>query len=264
MKHFIITRFFSESFGKSKQEMLDMLDNNTLLDGFSLLQNHFIKTLNNQTCKNFEIIILIYNMIPLEKVDFLKNISSDVKVTVLHSKELDDYIYKYYVDNDIIITTRLDYDDFIHKDCVRDLQERAANTKCFKVYGLNNGCSMDDSEICYLHHPKYVDLGNGFFSCFESLVTNTQTYKMPINIYKLGVHSNICKTMHEKYADFGLASVDDLEIECDSDTRTKYIWYRHDKSVSYVTRNKFLHLSNIVVNDVAFEDFGYDAKNKLL
>lgn len=191
MKHFIITRFFSYPFGRSKEEMLSFLDDKRLEDGFEILKKHFIKTIENQINRNFEIIILIYDNLPMSSVEFLNEIKCDNKITILHMKDLDEYVNG-VSDGDIVITTRLDYDDFIHKNCVDDVQKIAANTECMKLYGLNNGCSMADDEICYYHHPNYVNVC-GFFSCFETLIVNTSVYKSPITIYTLGEHSHVFK-----------------------------------------------------------------------
>lgn len=255
MKHFIITRFFSDKFGKTQDDMLSFLNEETLQNGFTLLKNHFIKTLQNQTNKNFEIVILIYNELSLQNVSFLNEIKCDNKINIIHSKDLNKFIYNFY-NNDLVIQTRLDYDDFVHKNCVQDVQLSALDTNYLKVYGLNNGCSMSDDEICYFHRPKYVNPNFGFFSCFETLIINTKNYKKPINIYGCEQHTKICKTLVCEYKKFGLDNKSQVQTEIDKDEKTKYIWYRHDNAVSLMHNNR-KHLSDIVVNDVNFEDFGY-------
>lgn len=259
MKHFIITRFLSNAFGRTQDEMLSFLNEETLHNGFLMLKNHFIRTLQNQTNRNFEIITLIYDELPLQDVSFLNEFDCGNKIHVLHTKDLNDYIYGFY-DNDLLITTRLDYDDFIHKDCVRDVQNSAIDTKYLKIYGLNNGCSMDDDEVCYYHHPGYVGCEHGFFSCFETLIVNTRNYKEPINIYTLGDHTFVCENLVNNLERFGLEDKSQVQIEMDADKKTKYIWYRHDNAVSFI-QNNCKHTSDVIVQDVDFEDFGYINKN---
>lgn len=255
MKHFIITRFFSDPFGKTDEQMLSFLNEETLQNGFILLKNHFIKTLQNQLNKNFEIVILIYNELPLQSVSFLNEIECDYKIHIIHSKDLNKFIYNFY-DNDFIITTRLDYDDFVHKNCVQDVQLAALDTNYLKLYGLNNGCTMDNNEIPYFFHPKYISIKHDFFSCFETLIVNTKNYKRPINIYHLGNHTKVCEYLIDNYKKFGLDDITQIQTQLDKDEKTKYIWYRHENAVSLI-RNNAKHTTNVIINDVNFEDFGY-------
>ena len=111
IKHFIITRFFSQNFEKTNEELFS---EKFLSNGFKLVKKNFIKTLENQTNKNFEVIIMIHNDIDIDKIKPLYDIESSFKISIIRKKDIDKYISEFYDTFDFIITTRLDYDDFVY------------------------------------------------------------------------------------------------------------------------------------------------------
>ena len=67
----------------------DLLDN-----GVEIFNQYTLKSVENQSNKNFEIIMMIHNEIDLnhKSIKKLYNIKSDIKINILRQKEINSFI----------------------------------------------------------------------------------------------------------------------------------------------------------------------------
>lgn len=254
-KHFIITRFLCINFNHTNEELFS---DAWLQNAFKLTKNHFIPTLENQTNKNFEIVFLIHNDIPFEKVEELNRINTPIKFHIIRNKDLDVFLNTYKDKTDLLITSRLDYDDNIHKSVVDDIQKYAIeNFDKITIYGLNLGSTIKDGEfIAYEKNiPKYE--GNqGFFSIMETLILPSNMCESYFSIYKLGNHTNVIPYLKENAELLGIQKLNNDFFHKDTSNEIKYLWVRHDMSQS-VMANGIWHTSDKKVPLNLKDDFGY-------
>ncbi len=77
----------------------------------------------------------------------------------------------------------------------------------------------------------------------------------------MGEYDKYNEFLINNYKKFDLDDEYQIQLEMDTDEKTKYIWYRHSNAISFV-REK-VNKNDIVLNDVNFENFGYIThKNK--
>ena len=256
IKHLIITRFMSEQFGKTDDELFE---DSFLKNSFDLLKDHLLKTLSNQTNKNFELVILIHDRIPDDKLSFIYDIQFlyDFPITIIRRSELENFVQSFKNGYDFIITSRIDYDDHIYKDVVETTQQRVDEKYSIQLYGLNNGVSIINGET--EAHFMSMDYGkSGYFSVFETLIINTKKIQTPFTIYKLGNHAMVCKTLKKDYKNFGVSELSEIKIERDNTNEIRYIWLRHKNSQTAKTRGEY-HRTKQIVNNLELNDFGYAA-----
>ena len=254
IKHLIITRFMSDQFNHTDEELFN---NNFLAHSFDMLKHHLLQSLSIQTRKDFELVTVIHDRIPDDKISFIYEIQNkyDFKVTIVRKSKLEGYIQSFKDGYDFIITSRMDYDDHIHKDVVKEVQSIPDTNYAVQLYGLNNGVTIIDGET--EAHFMSMDYGKaGYFSVFETLVINTKVINIPFSIYKLGDHSKVCRTIKDKYAKFGIPSVSSIKIERSKYKETRYIWTRHKNSQIAQTRGEY-HRTDKIVNGLNLADFGY-------
>lgn len=255
IKHLIIARFMCNNFGHANEELFDQ---KWLKDSFEMLKKHLIKSLLVQTNKNFELVILIHDEIPIENVLFLYDYAqnfTEFNITVLRKNEIENYTKSFYESYDFIITSRIDYDDHIHKNVVEETQKKIDPNYTLILYGLKNGVSLVDGDTeCHFMSMNYNECG--FFSAFETLMINTKKYDRGITIYSLGDHSLACKYLIKNYENHGIKDKNEVKILCDDIDETRYIWIRHKNSQLVMQKNKW-HNTDIIVENLQLEDFGY-------
>jgi len=257
IKHFVITRFLSEDFGHSKE---DMFSEEWISKGIHMLKKHFIPTLENQTNHNFENIIIIHDEVPMERIKELYSLESFIKCNIVRNSNIDDFINKYKDKCDVMITSRFDWDDNINKCVVDDIQNFIiSNPNKFILYGLNNGCTIIDGETEAFFKPK-IRCENTKCGFWSAMIT----YSMPnslcerfYNVYDIGNHTMIINNIRENYNTFGIKDISNLIVHMDDSEEIKYLWVRHDFSESVMRSNSW-HSSNDFVKLNLSEDFAYN------
>jgi hypothetical protein len=112
MKHYIITRFNT---GKTLPN-----DDDWIKYRLELIETYTFKSLQNQSCKNFEWIILINR----DRTDEIcKGKLNKLGATLLTSEDLYKYTFNNSIQKHIVISSRLDSDDVVHKDFVNIIQD---------------------------------------------------------------------------------------------------------------------------------------------
>lgn len=254
IKHLIITRFMSDQFGKSDTKLFDK---GFLLHSLEILKRHLLQSLSVQTCKDFELVVLIHDRVPEDNISFIYDIQGkyDFKITIIRRNALKAYVSSFKGEYDFIITSRIDYDDHIHKSVVKTTQKRVDATYAVQLYGLNNGISLIDGRTDgHFMHKDYEH--QGYFSAFTTLIVNTHRVAHPFSIFDLDNHAFVIRTLNERYRSFGIQSPSLIKIETDTETKTRYIWIRHSESQLVKTR-KIYHSTNRIVEGLNFADFGY-------
>lgn len=199
-EHIIIIRFsvrfrnrpeFSE-----KEKML--FTDERLKFRFDLFERFCLVGIINQTIKNFKVIVVYDELLPLKWITRLIEITKDYDYIILHKWEKNNHIQnnnwlRKYIDNnkEYLITTRLDDDDIINKNINKTMLNFLMRLNK-KKYNLNEriitfagGNFIDYHNDTYKIFPtKRKCLG-----CYLTLVTKIDSEN---NIYTL-CHDNIQK-----------------------------------------------------------------------
>lgn len=226
IKHYIIIRFYCFNMNRTDEQLFDY---NLLHYAVNIFKKYTLKSLENQTNKNFEIVFMIHNKIDINHmaIQELYNIQSNLKINIIRLNDINNFIKENSNDCDFFITTRIDHDDLIYNNAVEEIQSKCDIKIPFYFEGYVNGITMINND--YKNSCKFYSKYNdefGSMSIFQSLIINKKILPNCINNVYLGSHTEVsnniekmCKnlniTFYKKYA-----NVNKLE--------DSYIYIKHD------------------------------------
>ena len=266
IKHFVITRFICNpnlGFGQK------IFDKEFIKNNAEISKKYLLKSLLNQTNKNFEIIYLLNDE---HDIDFIKSCFkeyfSTIKIYFIKLNDINNFIKTNSEGYDFLITSRIDCDDLIYKYAVNDVQNFILNEKTSHPYylcGYKYGYRMYNDKDLY--NCEYLYTG-GFIGLFISLVSNLHYKNLKyINIYNLGNHTKILDRFKTTVPE--LSNIDDKEYIIkfgNKDFRT-FVYVRNNSSSSALLYNNTIKKERdkpIIYDDVfneTFEDnFGFKLK----
>ena len=136
--HAIITRFLIEIPSKIKFPRqyynLEYIQN-----GIRVMKKYLLTSLENQSCKDFIWILLVGDKVNITFINSLLNFDNSFQKKIISQNKLKKYLRNITKDNDVLITTRIDYDDGIYYDAVNDVRKCINIDKPILVYGYNRG-----------------------------------------------------------------------------------------------------------------------------
>lgn len=192
VRHYVMIRFLNWALNdewRQKIHQKDIFD--TTLRNFIA---YTLPSLNNQTCKNFEIVLLCPNdKDSMPWFDELNHIESDIKIHIVMNKQLKRFLKeRYTTSNDICITSRIDADDMIDSGVVEDIQKQTPRYDC-----LWYGYKAKSMLIKTYTSPNTIHEWNyeGTASIMQNLICKGRFE----NIYALGNHYHAKRNM-EKFA----------------------------------------------------------------
>lgn len=159
-KHFVIIRFFT--FDDPKYPY-DIYDTDFLSKQLVLAKNNALPSLENQTNKNFELVFMLNDkFFDNPKYEFvfstLKN-SSALPLTFIKNSDRLQLIEDACNNYDFVITSRMDFDDFLFKDAVADTQSKVDECTDILTYGYCKGFTYIRGNL-YNAFTTYKDLGH--------------------------------------------------------------------------------------------------------
>ena len=276
LKHFIVIRFFPYKDDDFAQDIfdLDFLSRQVLL-----AKNNCIKSLENQSNKNFEIVFLANEKYFTDKkFDFifteLKN-STELPISFIKTtdknfakKELKAFIKAACNEYDYVIHSRTDLDDFIYKDAVADTQNKVKECDIVLSYGYCKGYVYFNG-VMYPYFPPY---NGGYKAVLQSMILKSSLANEIsfIGPYSFD-HTKIKAKMENFLAAKGITFSENM-FQRNTST-SAYIWFRHDDTYSnngnplveiprYIKRVKRLTGKDITKKYLEEEfAFQYDAKS---
>ena len=249
IKHFIIIRFFTQQDPHYPYDIFDV----DFLSGQLILANNALKSLENQTSKNFEIVFLAHEKFFADKkyefifstlenattlpIKFVK-ISQLGKSTTIswlqRNSGMQDLINEAYDNYDFVIQSCMDFDDFIYKDAIADTQSKVAERENILVYGYCKGYMYFDGE---LYPIRWRFEGNGHIAIVQSLIVKSSfARKIPfIGIYSFP-HSKFKIGMKEFLEKNGIEFSESMFKQ--STHKNALIYFRHEFSHNNLVTNK--------------------------
>lgn len=224
--HLIITRFMVELPDRKYFKKV-MFTDDYIKNAIRVMKKYLIYSLENQMCKDFIWILKVGNEANLEYIKSLLNFKKSFKSEQIYEKDLKNYVADISKGKDILITTRIDYDDCIYYNAVNDVRKVIDINKPIFLHGYNKGVYYYESENKYY---EYFNLNKlGFMSIFISLIVNQKEVNDTIIVYDLLLHTYIIDTLLKNYKAYGIKEINYNPAEIDISDQ-KFIWVRQNYS----------------------------------
>lgn len=284
IKHLILMRFFSFYDPKYPYDIFDV---DFLAKNLTLAKNNALRSLANQTDKNFEIVFVInarffedakYEFIFTTLRDACNELSLEFRFMKMQ-QEVTDWQHKYKVSElpaiiesamneyDYVIQSRYDFDDFLYKEAIADTHSKVDGCESIMGYGYCKGYRYVQKELYPFFHFK----GVGYHSILGSIIVKSSVAKtLPfICIYnfahdkaKLGIQKFTERNGFEFSEDMFQQNTDD----------NAFIYFRHDFSHFILTQNagdqtvKIRNQQPLTSNDITKkqleDEFGFHCELK--
>ena len=213
-----------------------LFDQDLLDKGINIFKQYTLKSLENQSNKNFEIIMMIHNEIDLnhKSIQQLYKIKSDIKIYVLRKNEINSFIENNLINIKYLITTRIDHDDLIYNGAVEEIQSKCNENIPLFYNGYDRLITMKKNDIyhTYKFYPKYK--GKGSISIFQSLIINKAKINKIYTIYDLGRHT------YQKKAFINLYKMNNLKF------KKEYFYLNHLEDCCIYVKHEFNHSSFMI------------------
>ena len=225
IKHVIITRFLNHfaSFFIKYMEKEDFS-----INAKRVLNKYLLPALERQKCKDFIWVLMIGNQADLSYYKSYFNFHNSFKTELVYEKDIKNYLRNIINSYDVLITTRIDYDDVIYYDAVNDARKSININKPIFIHGFNKGYIYFESDGKYYDYDSVFG-NNGVASQFISLVYFINKVNDTYHIYELGDHSTIKSNFLKKYKSFGINDINYNPCEFDKSIQ-KFIWIRQKYS----------------------------------
>ena len=177
MKHLIFTRFYSQPFKLTPEQLIS---DKFLVPGIKHLKGFLLPSLENQTNKNFTLIITIYDKLNELRPDIyseLKKLTASFKIELMKNSDKMKYVES--LNPDYLIGSRIDIDDCVFNGAVSTIQSEFKQELDFMFYAFMNGCTMYENNPNDIHKfvsPTYD--GWSSFSAFPSIIVNWKKLKL--------------------------------------------------------------------------------------
>ena len=225
--HLIITRFMIE-FWPHHNFTNKIYDEDYILNGIHMMKKYLFPSLDNQSCKKFIWILKLGNKANLTYIKSMLNFKNLFEKKIIFEKDIKHYIKNISKGYDILITSRIDYDDRIYYDAINDVRKAINIHKPMVLYGYNRGVSYYESFDTYFEIYKN-NTEKGFFSIFVSLIVVIKKVNDTYNIFDLGSHMGVRKKLLESYKSFGINELNYEPAIVDTGDM-KFVWVRQNYS----------------------------------
>lgn len=189
-KHFIIIRFFPR---QNLNYLYNVLHVGFLKKQAALAVNNSLRSLENQTNKDFEVIFLLNGRLFVdENYKFVfDTLRGGISVPVHFPQNYNSFIKDAYDKYDFVIQSKMDLDDFLHKDAVADTQSKIGECENVLIYGYCKGyLYLADKNVFLDRYSKDYSYTKG---------TLSHIYYSSRGIGHLGIlQSFICKSSFAK------------------------------------------------------------------
>ena len=270
VKHFVVVRFFPH---QGIDYPYNVLNPDFLSKQAALAKSNIIKSLENQTNKNFELIFHVHPRVFSDRryrrvLATLKS-SETLPIKFVKKGETPLLVKEAFENYDYVIQTRMDLDDFVYKDAVADTQNKINECENLLSYGYCNGYMYFKNN---LYTYLYLSNGAGHHSVFQSLIMKSSFAKdLPfIGAYSFP-HHNVKFRLKRFLERNNINFAEDMFRQNVSDNA--YIYFRHEnaneiaarkKSMVNTLRKRHSTLVSYVTKEQLEEEFGFDYEVKSL
>ena len=219
--HIIITRFLSFSSNLRREY---------ILNGIRVMKKYLLPSLENQSCKEFIWILMLGNKANITSLKPLFNFNNSFPWFIIYKKDIKNILRNITKGFDILITTRIDYDDRIYYDAVNDVRKEININKPILFHGYKSGLyffELDNKYYQFEYKGRY-----GAFSVFESLIIFLNKINDIYTIYDFGHHFIVILKLLKNYKSYGIKKLNYEPAIFDTGT-PKFVWVRQNYSYFY-------------------------------
>ena len=234
--HLIITRFMIEFI---KEFENTIYNEEYIKNGIRVMYKYLIPSLENQSCKEFIFILLLGNKANISYIKSLINFDLSFKFRVIYLKRFKKFLQKISKGIDVLISTRIDYDDQIYYNAVNDVRKAIDLDKPIRIYGYKKGVYYFETNNKFYDFYRTYD-NRGCMSIFVSLIIVLKKVNQTITVYNLGGHTNIRQTLLKYYKKFGIKEIN-YEPAIFENVEPKFIWVRQKYSGTYKRYEKLIN-----------------------
>ena len=220
MTKFLIDYFFKNDFPKR------MYTKEYVLNGIRVMKNYLFPSLENQSCKKFKWILMLGDKANITYIKTLLNFNNSFEMDIVYNNSIKSYVQNISKGYDVLITSRIDYDDRIYYDAVNDVRKVINNKKPMFIFGYNRGV------LYYENDKKYYDFdynfnNEGALGIFLSLIVVLDKVNDTYNIYEIGAHTVVRKMLLNYYKKYGIK---ELKYDPGSfyDGQPKFVYVRQN------------------------------------
>ena len=187
--HLIITRFIIE-FWHSDNFDKRIYEKDYIINGIRVMKRYLFPSLLNQRCQDFIWILKLGNKANITYIKSILELNNPFKSVIIYEKDIKDYLRNISKGFDVLVTTRIDYDDRIYYDAINDIRKAINFKKPALLYGYGNGlCYYENDNKYYEFSPNYNNQGT--MSIFVSLILVLNKVNDVYNIFDLGSHPGV-------------------------------------------------------------------------
>lgn len=273
LKHFIFIRFFTFNDPKYPHDIYDV----DFLSKQLPLTKNALGSLENQTNENFELIFALHPNFFVDPkyefifstlkdsttlpIKFMKNVGGSHLFTPKLNREVASLIEDSIKEYDFVITSRIDFDDFIYKGAVEDIQSKINECDDVLAYGYSKGYEYSCGEL----YP-FLRLwsGMGHQGILQSLILKSSFAKeMPCFTVENFNHHILKNELKKFLEDNGVKFLEKM-FQQNSSTNA-VIYFRHNFAWTVSIRKNVLedlskqqHLTTANITKKQLEDeFGF-------
>lgn len=243
--HLIITRFMSGFYKRNGFNKI-IYTKDYLNNAIRVMKKFLIPSLKYQKCRDFIWLLRLGNKANITYLRSLLNFSMPFKFLIIYQKNMKNFIRNITKNIDVLITTRIDYDDRIYFDAVNDVRKTVNVSKPIFLYGYDRGYTYFEEFDIYTGY--YCNFNNkGAMSVFESLIIVLNKVNDVYTIFDLGPHPYIKRYVLKNLKKFGLQKLD-YEPAIFEKKVPKFVWVRQRYSGSFVDKRKPKKKVNFDIN----------------
>lgn len=221
--HIILTRFMIK-FASYKHFYKKLYEEDYILNGIRVMKTYLFPSLENQSCKEFKWVLMLGDEANITYIKSLLDIKNSFESVVIYKKDIKYFIRNITKGYDILITTRIDYDDRIYYDAVNDVRKAINIYKPMIVYGYDSGLNYYEKDNTY-YEFNYSYYNQGVMSIFVSLIVVLKNVNDTYTIYDLGSHIQVRKRIIDSYKSFGIKELYYDPAVFDKGDK-KFVWVR--------------------------------------
>ena len=221
--HIIITRFMIK-FTSYKHFFKKLYEEDYILNGIRVMKTYLFPSLENQSCKEFKWVLMLGDEANITYIKSLLDVKNSFESIVIYKKDIKYFIRNITKGYDILITTRIDYDDRIYYDAVNDVRKAINIYKPMIVYGYDSGLNYYEKDNTY-YEFNYSYYNQGVMSIFVSLIVVLKNVNDTYTIYDLGSHIQVRKRIIDSYKSFGIKELYYDPAVFDRGDK-KFVWVR--------------------------------------
>ena len=163
-----------------------------------VIKEYLLPSLESQSCKEFCWLLMSGDKANITHIKSLINFNTSFNFEIIYQKDMKKYVRNITKGFDVLITTRIDYDDRIYYDAVNDVRKAINLNKPLFIYGYHRGVYYFEANKKYYEFYSR-EKNEGAMSIFISLISVLKKTNGTYTIYDLGNHVFVKKTLLQKY-----------------------------------------------------------------